>query len=63
MVSKCRKVRGMRMSNTDNMRIVGILSTMLLHHHFIERDGRGECDEVPPSPVTVIDACQEDQQE
>ena len=55
LITKCRKVKGLRMSNTDNMRIVAILSTMLLHHQFIEEDGRGECDEMPAAPVKVVD--------
>ena len=53
LVEKCRRTQGVNMSNTDNMRIVGILSTLLAHHHFIEQDGRGESDERPPSPVTA----------
>ena len=54
-IAKCRKVNGLGMSNTDNMRIVAILSTMLVHHHFIKGDGRGNCSERPAEPVTVID--------
>ena len=54
-IAKCRKVNGLGMSNTDNMRIVAILSTMLVHHHFIKGDGRGNCRELPPEPLTVID--------
>ena len=43
------------MSNTDNMRIVGVLTTMLVHQHYIKQDGRGECDEKPPAPMKIID--------
>lgn len=53
--AKCRKVKGLKMSNTDNMRMVAILSSMLVHHHYIENDGRGNCDELPAETVTVID--------
>ena len=52
---KCRQVKGLKMSNTDNMRIVAILSTMLVHHHYIEQDGRGNSDERPPKPMKIID--------
>ncbi len=53
--AKACKVEGMLMSNTDNMLSVGILSTMLTHHHYIERDGRGDSSEIPPEPMTSID--------
>jgi asparagine synthase (glutamine-hydrolysing) len=52
---KCRRVKGIGMSNTDNMRMVAILSTMLVYHHFIENDGEGGGDMPPPGPVTIID--------
>lgn len=52
-IDKCRRVKGLQMSNTDNMRMVAILSAMLVHHHYIEHDGRGSCDELPPEPVTI----------
>jgi asparagine synthase (glutamine-hydrolysing) len=52
---KCRRVKGLKMSNTDNMRVVAILSTMLVNHHYIDHDGRGESDEEPAGTVTIID--------
>jgi asparagine synthase (glutamine-hydrolysing) len=55
LTAKCRLVKGLKMSNTDNMRIVGILSTMLVHHQFIEKDGRGSSDECPAEPMKVVD--------
>lgn len=60
LISKCRKVKGLKMSNTDNMRITAILSTMLVHHHYIEQDGKGDCDEIPAEPITIIDRVQPD---
>ncbi len=56
-ISKCRRVKGHKMSNTDNMRIVAILSTMLVHNHYIEKDGSGGRDMRPAEPITVIDLC------
>lgn len=55
LIAKCRRVKGQKMSNTDNMRLVAILSTMLVHHHYIEQDGRGYNDERPAEPMKVVD--------
>ena len=55
LTTKCRAVKGAKMSNTDNMRIVAILSAMLVHHQYIEQDGRGGSDEQPPKPMKVVD--------
>jgi asparagine synthase (glutamine-hydrolysing) len=55
LVEKCRKTQGERMSNTDNMRVLAVLSTMLTHQMFIAADGRGSQDEEPPQPMMVID--------
>ncbi len=55
LADKCRRHKGLKMSNTDNMRIVAVLSTMLVHHYYIEEDGRGEGDERPPEPMKVVD--------
>jgi len=53
--NKCRRIKGSKMSNTDNMRIVAILSAMLVNHHYIEHDGRGKGDEqLPSEPMRVI---------
>lgn len=50
---KCERVDGVEMSNSDNMRLVGVLSTMLLQRQFIEQSGG---DDAPhPGPVTAID--------
>ena len=32
---KCDQVKGKRMSNIDNMRIVAVISTMLVYNQFI----------------------------
>lgn len=44
LVQKCRK--GMRVSESEDMALVGILSTQLLHHLFVER--------FPPEPIREI---------
>jgi asparagine synthase (glutamine-hydrolysing) len=53
--AKCERVEGQRMGNTDNMSVLAVLSTMLLHEQFIEGDGSGGLTETPPGPVTVFD--------
>jgi len=53
--AKCSAVEGRRMSNTDNMRVLAILSTQLAHRHFIEGDGSGGRDRAPPEPITAMD--------
>jgi len=55
LMQKCRKIGGWGMSNTDNMKLVSVLSTMLLHHHYIENDGGDGRDNRPPGPMTIID--------
>jgi asparagine synthase (glutamine-hydrolysing) len=51
LISKCRKVRGMKMSNTDNMRITAIVSTMLVYEQFIKQNPASLKN--PPLPVSV----------
>ncbi len=53
--SKCEKVGGEKMSNTDNMRVVSILSTQLAHSYFIAGDGSGFGTGEPPMPMAVFD--------
>lgn len=60
LINKCRKVKGIGMSNTDNMRITAILSTLLVHHHYIKQDGQGTSDENPPEPITAVDRTLDD---
>ena len=56
LVAKCRRTEGMRMSNTDNMRILAVISTQLLHRQFVV-DGGGQAtgDAPPAEPMTIID--------
>ncbi|QGH68500.1 asparagine synthase (glutamine-hydrolyzing) [Pseudactinotalea sp. HY158] len=55
LVAKCRRTGGVRMSNTDNMRILAVLSTQLLHRQFIDGDGSSPADHAPAEPMTVTD--------
>lgn len=53
-LSKARAREGANMSNTDNMRLVAIVSTMLWHEEFIA-DGAASSDAPPPEPMIAID--------
>lgn len=55
LVAKCRRTGGVRMSNSDNMRVVALLSTQLLHSQFIDGDGSSRWDRAPAQPATVVD--------
>ncbi len=55
LIAKCRKVKGQGMSNTDNMRIVGVLSSLILHHQYIETDDSWKDVDPPPKPMKIID--------
>jgi hypothetical protein len=52
LLDKCRRTSGRGLSNTDNMRLVAILSTQLLHRLLVTGERpTGE----PRSPMTVVD--------
>lgn len=55
LMSKCRRTGGVRMSNTDNMRVLAVLSTQLIHCQFIDGDGSSPADRPPAEPMTLID--------
>ena len=41
LVDKCRKQEGALLSERENMAVIGIISTQLLHHHFVRRFSPG----------------------
>lgn len=53
LITKCKKQKGMTMSNTDNMRIVAVLSTMLTYTQFIKCSYKRDYPLLEPE--TVID--------
>ena len=53
--AKCARTRGARMGNTDNMRVLAVLSTQLVHQQFIAHDGAGPGENAPPEPLMVAD--------
>ncbi len=52
LMDKCTKREGMKMSNTDNMRVVGILSTMLSYKYFI-KSGHCSFNELPENMLII----------
>lgn len=58
--AKARRNGGRNLGNTDNMRVLAVLSTQLLHHLFIAGDG-GDSDDTPADPLTIIDLTGEGQ--
>jgi asparagine synthase (glutamine-hydrolysing) len=55
LVEKCRKNEGRLLSERENMALVGVISTQLLHHHFV--------DHFPPYPVAEPEKVQVYRQE
>jgi asparagine synthase (glutamine-hydrolysing) len=56
LIEKCRsRASAGQFSNADNMGVVGILSTQLVHHHFIRR--RPEATAVPHVQTVVDRLC------
>ncbi|MGB3955484.1 MAG: asparagine synthase (glutamine-hydrolyzing) [Brooklawnia sp.] len=58
--TKARRNAGRELGNTDNMRVLAVLSTQLLHHLFIAGDG-GQPADAPSTPLTAIDLTMEGQ--
>jgi asparagine synthase (glutamine-hydrolysing) len=53
LIAKCRaQAAGGQFSNADNMATVGVLSTQLVHHHFIARQPQAD---VPATIRTIVD--------
>jgi asparagine synthase (glutamine-hydrolysing) len=50
LMQKCRARAGEQFSNTDNMAVVGVLSTQLLHHELVARP----FDPGPPGPLRTL---------
>ena len=55
LLTKARRREGIRMSNTDNMRVLAVLSLQLIHDQLIVGDGSSPFDRPPAEPMTVTD--------
>ena len=56
LLAKCARTGGARMSNTDNMRTLAIVSTQLTYASFIAGDGWGTPDRDLPEPAVAVDS-------
>jgi asparagine synthase (glutamine-hydrolysing) len=55
LMAKAERTRGENMSNTDNMRILAVLSTQLVHDAFVERDDWSAAERALPPPEVAVD--------
>ena len=55
LLAKGRRSAGVGMSNTDNMRLLAVVSTQLLHQQFIASAPGVQALVSPPEPMTVVD--------
>lgn len=53
--AKCERTSGVRMSNTDNMRVLSVVSTQLLNQQFVAQTSPVLLDQTPPLPMIVHD--------
>jgi len=60
LLAKCRRTGGENMSNTDNMRMLAVVSTQLTHESFIAGDGQGTPDGALPDPSVAVDLATDD---
>jgi asparagine synthase (glutamine-hydrolysing) len=60
LLAKCRRTGGENMSNTDNMRVLAVVSTQLTHESFIVGGGHGTLDRALPDPSVAVDAVTDD---
>ncbi len=60
--AKCARTRGAGLGNTDNMRALAVLSTQLVHDHFIAHDGSTGRDSGAglPEPSVAVDLLPEE---
>jgi asparagine synthase (glutamine-hydrolysing) len=60
LLAKCERTAGENMSNTDNMRVLAIVSTQLTYEHFIAGGGRGALEWSLPDPSVAVDLVTDD---
>jgi asparagine synthase (glutamine-hydrolysing) len=60
LIAKCTRTGATGMSNTDNMRVLAVLSTQLTHELFVKSDGSGGADRALPAPDVAIDLVTDD---
>jgi asparagine synthase (glutamine-hydrolysing) len=60
LMAKCERTGGENMSNTDNMRVLAVVSTQLTHEYFIAGDGYGALGCSLPDPSIAVDLVKDD---
>jgi asparagine synthase (glutamine-hydrolysing) len=55
LLEKCEARAGRGLGNTDNMRVLAVLSTQLTHRHFVAGDGGHVTDRAPRRPDVAVD--------
>jgi asparagine synthase (glutamine-hydrolysing) len=60
LLAKCQRTGGGNMSNTDNMRVLAIVSTQLTHDGFISGGGQVALDRPLPEPSVAVDLVTDD---
>lgn len=60
LLAKCERTGGKSMSNTDNMRVLAVVSTQLTHECFISGRGREALERPLPDPSVAVDLVADD---
>jgi asparagine synthase (glutamine-hydrolysing) len=55
LLAKCRRTGGDNMSNTDNMRVLAVVSTQLVHDSFIVNGAARSLERALPDPSVAVD--------
>jgi len=60
LMAKCERTGGENMSNTDNMRVLAVISTQLTHEYFMADSGHGALESLLPAPSVTVDLVKDD---
>jgi asparagine synthase (glutamine-hydrolysing) len=60
LLAKCERTGGENMSNTDNMRVLAVVSTQLAYEYFIAGGGFGELESPVPTASVAVDLVKDD---
>jgi asparagine synthase (glutamine-hydrolysing) len=60
LLAKCERTGGEKMSNTDNMRVLAVVSTQLTHEYFIAGGGYGALESPLRDPSIAVDLVTDD---
>jgi asparagine synthase (glutamine-hydrolysing) len=60
LMAKCERTSGENMSNTDNMRVLAVISTQLTYEYFMAGSGHGALEPPLPAPSIAVDLVKDD---